>query len=486
MSDTKNRRDEKFPVKIKRGSVEVKIYLTPSHGRDRYTLCYHQDGARKRPSFSTLQEAKTEAETVATYLGNADAAVLTLSSADRTAYLRAKQLLEPIGVPIEVAAAQFADAQTRLCGVPLSDAVDFYLKRHSQKIEPQPVQTVVDELLKVKQSDGLSSRYLQTLRWSMAKFKLTFKCSIGDVVGPDIDSWLRGLGLAPRTRNNLRNDVQTLFSFAKTRGYLPKDHDELAAVPRVKDGEGEIEIFTPNELQEILGCAGERVIPFLALGAFAGIRHAEVQRLEWQNIRFDDGIIEIRAAKAKTRSRRTVPILDNLREWLLPTRQNSGLVCSHKNVAYELHLIAKRINQERRSVWAKSNDVSEEMLKRTEQIARKQSKPTKRSGRQKGEVPPGGETAKIEGWQPFGWKHNALRHSFISYRVAQIKNVPQVALEAGNSPQIIHKNYLELVRPVDAQKWFAIVPNQSGNIIQLPQSDSRPSVQKAQAGHSES
>lgn len=43
------------------------------------------------------------------------------------------------------------------------------------------------------------------------------------------------------------------------------------------------------------------------------------------------------------------------------------------------------------------------------------------------------------------WKHNALRHSFISYRVAKIKNVNEVAMEAGNSPDMIFKHYRELV-----------------------------------------
>lgn len=56
------------------------------------------------------------------------------------------------------------------------------------------------------------------------------------------------------------------------------------------------------------------------------------------------------------------------------------------------------------------------------------------------------------------WKHNALRHSFISYRLAEIQNAAQVALEAGNSPQMIFKHYRELVRPAEAKKWFAIVP----------------------------
>ena len=73
-----------------------------------------------------------------------------------------------------------------------------------------------------------------------------------------------------------------------------------------------------------------------------------------------------------------------------------------------------------------------------------------------GEVPSGSETAEIEGWEPFAWKHNALRHSFISYRLAAVQNTAQVALEAGNSPQMIFQHYRELVRPVDAEKWFAV------------------------------
>ena len=43
-------------------------------------------------------------------------------------------------------------------------------------------------------------------------------------------------------------------------------------------------------------------------------------------------------------------------------------------------------------------------------------------------MPPGAETAEIEGCEPFAWKHNALRHSFISYRLA-VQNTAQVALE---------------------------------------------------------
>jgi hypothetical protein len=56
------------------------------------------------------------------------------------------------------------------------------------------------------------------------------------------------------------------------------------------------------------------------------------------------------------------------------------------------------------------------------------------------------------------WKHNALRHSFISCRVAKIKNVNEVAMEAGNSPDMIFKHYRELVTEQDADKGFGVTP----------------------------
>ena len=57
-----------FPFEVKRGSVSVKIYHTPSHGCDSFTLTYWQDGTRKRPTFPTFQKAKDEADAVVTRL----------------------------------------------------------------------------------------------------------------------------------------------------------------------------------------------------------------------------------------------------------------------------------------------------------------------------------------------------------------------------------------------------------------------------------
>src|SRR2546423_13739816 len=91
-----------FPFTYSKGSVSVKIYRTPTRGCDSFTLSYWQDGARKRPTFTTFGKALNEAKTVALKLGSANGDVLTLNSADRATHLRCKELSVQIGLPLEV------------------------------------------------------------------------------------------------------------------------------------------------------------------------------------------------------------------------------------------------------------------------------------------------------------------------------------------------------------------------------------------------
>ena len=62
-----------------------------------------------------------------------------------------------------------------------------------------------------------------------------------------------------------------------------------------------------------LGCAyisrrerkrSPETVPYWVIGAFAGLRSAELERLEWKDIRFERSLIELGTAKAKTRARR--------------------------------------------------------------------------------------------------------------------------------------------------------------------------------------
>lgn len=69
------------------------------------------------------------------------------------------------------------------------------------------------------------------------------------------------------------------------------------------------------------------------------------------------------------------------------------------------------------------------------------------------------------------WKHNALRHSFISYRLAVTKNTASTALEAGNSPAMVFGHYRALVHDEQAAEWFGILPTapESANVVPMAQ-----------------
>ena len=447
---------------VRVGAALLNVYYTPHGARQLYTVSHRVDGKRHRQMFPALEKALEEAKELGRQLARGDFGTTELSAAERVSAGRAIAKLRPLGVSLELAAADYARAVTRLGKISLSEVVDFYLKRNPVAVAPKKAKVVVEEMLELKKSDGLSAGYLQHLRYDLKKFTDWYHGHIHQVTGPEIDKWLRGLGVSPRTRNNLRNSIQTLFEFAKSQKYLPKDHDEIACVPRLKDNAGEIEIFSPKEMEELLTHADERVIPFLALGAFAGVRHAEILRLEWKDLHFDAGIIEIRASKAKTASRRTVPMVSNLRGWLEPLRKEDGPVCVYLNMASEIDSLVRTINDARRAKWATANEVSQADLEAAEARATaRRTEERKKKGPRRAwgtAVPAGAETAEEEKWVPFAWKHNALRHSFISYRVAEVQNVAQVALEAGNSPQMIFKHYRELVRPEAAKAWFGLMP----------------------------
>ena len=177
---------------------------------------------------------------------------------------------------------------------------------------------------------------------------------------------------------------------------------------------GEIGTYTPTQLQILLSRIEPRMIPFVAIGAFAGLRSAEIARLEWQEVRFDQDVIELKAAKAKTASRRLAPILPVLRAWLSPMRKESGKVLAEVNDEFAL------ATQFKKAVDAMTDQDGEPLVKIV---------------------------------------HNGLRHSFITYRMAVLKNAAQVALEAGNSPRMIFEHYRELATKAEGNAWFAVTPD---------------------------
>jgi integrase len=387
---------------VKQGSVSVPVYRTTGGGRERFFVTFYRDGRRVRRSFVDAEAARAEAKLMARKIMAGQSQSTDLSAPEREAYLTAKKLLESFNCPLVAAVEEYAQCKKLLSGRSLVAAVHEHMERMKGVQSEISVPDAAVKFLAAKKQDGASDRYLYQLRSDINRFKEKFTGPILQIKSHQIDEWLRKLGGAPRTRNSSLTSIRTFFSWAKSRCYLPKNEETAAeGVPKVRVGDTETEIFTPEQMAKILEAASAEIIPFIVLGAFAGLRAAEITRIDWSAIDLERRFITIRAGQAKTASRRIVPISENLKAWLLP-HVGRGLVVPSAETYRKATNLARRLGIE--------------------------------------------------------WPHNVLRHSFISYRIAKIKNANEVALEAGNSPDIIFRHYRELATEEQADAWFAISP----------------------------
>jgi integrase len=299
-------------------------------------------------------------------------------------------------------------------GETISDAVEFRVD-HLERIRRHgiTVAQLADEVLEAKRRDGKAPAYLADLRKRLSRFRLDFGNRAAAGINVDeLDNWLRDLPLSPKSRANYRANIGVLFSYAEHRGIIDRNPILRTAKPKLIDKAPEI--FTVDELRSFLEAAtrtARDVVPMLAIGAFAGLRETEIQRLDWHEIDLVRGHIEVKAAKAKSARRRIVPILPNLAAWLRPYSKMEGHVVPAG--------ARKKLDRARKAA---------ELLK---------------------------------------WPNNGLRHSFASYRLAATHDAPRVSAELGHtSPQMLYSTYRELVLPEEADRYWKIDPAvEAGKVV---------------------
>ncbi len=307
------------------GNTTVKLYSFKRGERTIYSLNNYLEGKRQVRQFSDYGEAKQEAQSIARRLEAGQRKVLNLSDADAATYTRAVDYLRPTGQALDFAAKEYAEAFASLEGLAtIAEAARYYKKVHA-KVKSKLIPEIVKELLASREKK--SERHVRDLRERLGRFARENTGYITNVTHNDVALWLRGLGLSPRSHDNYRQAIITLFRFARKWSYLPEGLTEAEKTEAMgDDGEGEIAIFSVDEMARLLKNAGNDVLPYLALGAFGGVRTAVLVRLDWTEINFDTGYIEIKKSKAKTKGRRLIKMQPNLVEWLRKVRKTSGPV----------------------------------------------------------------------------------------------------------------------------------------------------------------
>ncbi len=292
--------------------------------------------------------------------------------------------------------------------------VDGYKIATRQRLSDSPlVSAVVEEFLREKTRQQLSGYHLRDLKVRLGRFAADFCLPINRILRPELEAWLRELNVGGRTFNNYRAVLASLFHFARERKFLPPEWSEFDGLKRIKLQRRKVIIFKPETFADLLSGATNRLLPALVVSGFAGLRSEEVLRLDWSAFKWAKKFIYLREEITKTNVTRCVPITAVLAEWLKPWQHlTSGAVCDYSNLSEGKRNLARRLGHK--------------------------------------------------------WPRNGLRDSFISYRLAETQNIAQVALEAGTSPLMIHRHYLELSIPEEAAKWFAIRPKSvTTNVLEL-------------------
>ena len=394
-------------VEIGTGPARVKIYtVNRKDGYPMYSLYWKEGGQRKVRHLACMEEARLIAQQVTVRLTNGWSASDEVTKRELELLRHCERKAQEFGVSLTAAMDEWASARKAAGEITLSDAVRFYAANRIDLLAVRTIVQVADEFVESRRGSGVTEIYVRNCKNSLKRFTDRVSGNITDVTVADINRFLKGLdGLGPVSRNGIRRNIVTMFGFAKKHGYLHPDRKTAAEQSETfKEPETEIEIFTLEEMEKLLLAAHARILPLIAIGAFAGIRSAEVCRLNWEDMKWDRGHIEIAGKKAKTAARRIVPLPDNLKAWLAPWREETGPIIT---------------------ISDPSGALSDTAVK-----------------------------AQIPG----GWRQNALRHSFISYRVAETGDVARTSLEGGNSPKMIFRHYREVVTSEDAKAWFSIMP----------------------------
>ena len=352
---------------------------------------------RQRQFFKDKTEAETVLQQKLIEQQNYGVTGLSLNDRQRAEYLECVEKLQPFGVTIR-------------------DAVTFYLPHLQASNRTCTAAELVDELLRIKEADGASARYLSDLRSRLTQFSDSFDGKpVAEITSSQIDEWLRSLSdkhtgkrLSPVTRNNFRRVLIVAFNFAKERGYCVVNPAEKTA--RAKVIETEIGILTVDQTARLLENAAPELVPYVAIGAFAGLRRAELERLDWREVDLQSNLIEVTASKAKSARRRFVRIQPNLAKWLQPYAQSLA-------------------------------DVTPPNYRELLDTAR--------------------EAAGID-----EWPQNALRHSFASYHLARFNDAAALALELGHTnSNLVFQHYRQLVKPKQAERYWKIAPAVAGKKV---------------------
>jgi integrase len=420
VNGTPDRKGKKYPVEVYparvkgHGVIPIKIYFKYT-GKGGYWLVEDRSrGKRRLLNCASHDAARERANQVAEAIAKGKQAMLRLNRQDLDSYEIAKEAVAPFNVGVHFACQEWAHAKTMLAGRGcVLDAIRFYLEHGGDALTPKSFDEAKEAFLQFKAQQGISKDQQRKIRSRLEKVAVRFgKRPLHSIIPGELEQFLAGFQLAPKTFNHYRKDLSALYNFARTNRFTPKDFNPAREFKAATEGFRHVEFFKPEQMKKLLAAAQTPAdLLYLVLCGFAGLRPCETVRLRWEIIGEDFMRLPVGISGKKGRPR-DVKIAENLKLWLAPYRKKSG-----------------RMLPEDFEIRTKPN-----------------------------------ELAKLAG---IVWIPDGLRHAFGTFRYATVKNIDVVSDEMGNTREICKKHYInKLVTEQEANVWFAIKPD-GGNIIPM-------------------
>lgn len=297
---------------------------------------------------------------------------------------------------------QYRDAQLALAelpqGVTLLDAVRAAVAA-TTPAESLTVALAIAAFLKDKLDAGMRPRSISSLKYLVSALPETEYVST--LTTAAVAETLTGM--EPTNRNNHLRAYRNFFGWCRRRGYCTTIPTEAITRSRVESEPPGI--LTPAQCEKLLAAATQHdpaLVPYLAIGAFAGLRTAELDRLNAAAIDTRAGHIHVGAGVAKIRLQRYVEILPTLKAWLKAYPAAPGPI--------------RQTNHRRRLTAVK-------------------------------------DIANVDP------PANALRHSFATYHLALYQDSAKTAHELGHqSAEMLYNHYRNLATKAEANRWFSLMP----------------------------
>jgi integrase len=379
----------------------IRTRKNPAGDVTSYTVdCGIMGGRRIRFSYKTKAEAEGQAALMRIKRLNQGEDAFTMAARDRADAEAGLEMLKPHGVTIRQAA-------------------QFYLDNVDVIQNAKTYSQTLAELLRAKEQDGKSARYLQDMRNRLQSAEALFgERLLHTIKGAELDDYLRSLDVGGVTRNNFRRIFSVFFGFGVARRYCLKNPVAQIDVATVEQGKPAI--LSVPEARALMAALAPELIAPVGLALFAGLRpEAEIfaadHPLDWRHIDLDDRTIDIEKSK-NVGSHRYVTIQDNLAKWLKPYAKKHGVICT---VDYYTRL-------------RKARQVAvEELLKSGDRCEMLQQ-----------------------------WSIDICRHSFASFHCAAFKDSRLTSQEMVHSGdlQIFNRHYRNRVKEAEALAFWQIQP----------------------------